>query len=164
MKSWTLASSQAFQQLKQALVQTPVLILADFTLPFSLYSNASSHGLGAVLAQMQEGVECVMAYASRSLCQTKKNDLNYSSFKVEFLALKWEVTEKFHDYLLGASFTVHTDNNPLAHFQTANLGRVEQRGTISPSSSVLVNQMSMLILFLGCQWNALRGNWMRIKE
>lgn len=37
------------------------------------------------------------------------------------------MTEKFKDYLTGAQFTVYTDNNPVAHLQTARLGAVEQR-------------------------------------
>jgi len=37
---------------------------------------------------------------------------NYSSRKLELLALKWAITEKFQDYLISSSFTVLTDNNP----------------------------------------------------
>ena len=51
---------------------------------------------------------------------------NYSSMKLEFLALKWAVTEKFRSYLLGAEFEVLTDNNPLSHLETVKLGTVEQ--------------------------------------
>ena len=47
---------------------------------------------------------------------------NYSSAKLELLALKWAVTEKFRDYLLRSKFTVYTDNNPLAYIQTSKLG------------------------------------------
>ena len=47
---------------------------------------------------------------------------NYSSAKLELFALKWAVTEKFRDYLLGSKFTVYTDNNPLAYIQTSKLG------------------------------------------
>ena len=46
---------------------------------------------------------------------------NYSSAKLEQLALKWAVTKKFRDYLLGSKFTVYTDNNPLAYVQTSKL-------------------------------------------
>ncbi len=52
---------------------------------------------------------------------------NYGSMKLEFLALKWTVSEKFREYLLGSSCTVFTDNNPLKHIYTAKLGAVEQR-------------------------------------
>ncbi|KAK7933216.1 hypothetical protein WMY93_004112 [Mugilogobius chulae] len=86
-----------------------------------------NQGLGAVLSQLQDGHERVIAYASRSLHPTEQNDANYSSFKLELLALKWAVTEKFKDFLTGAEFTIYTDNNPLAHLQTAHLGAAEQR-------------------------------------
>lgn len=52
---------------------------------------------------------------------------NYSSMKLEFLALKWAMTEKFRDYLLGQQCIVWTDNNPLSHLNTAKLGATEQR-------------------------------------
>ncbi|XP_076439171.1 uncharacterized protein LOC143278045 [Babylonia areolata] len=50
-----------------------------------------------------------------------------SSMKLEFLAMKWAITEKFRHYLIGATFVVLTDNNPLVRFQTAALGALEQR-------------------------------------
>lgn len=52
---------------------------------------------------------------------------NYSAMKLELLGIKWVITEKFRDYLIGNKFTVFTDNNPLSHLQTAKLGAVEQR-------------------------------------
>lgn len=69
----------------------------------------------------------MIAYASRSLYPSEHNDANYSSFKLELLAMKWAVAEKFKDFLWGAKMTVVTDNNPLTHLQTAKLGAVEQR-------------------------------------
>ena len=65
---------------------------------------------GAVLYQTQEdGTKAVIAYASRSL---GKAESHYPAHKLEFLALKWAVVEKFHEYLYGSTFDVHTDNNP----------------------------------------------------
>ena len=52
---------------------------------------------------------------------------NYSSRKLELLALKWAVTEMLRSYLLGTEFVLFTDNNPLSHLQSAKLGAVEQR-------------------------------------
>uniref|UniRef100_A0A8C2JKG0 ribonuclease H n=1 Tax=Cyprinus carpio TaxID=7962 RepID=A0A8C2JKG0_CYPCA len=124
---WDPACEAAFQKLKQELLQAPILAYADFTQPFILYTDASHLGLGAVLAQKQQGEEKVIAYASRSLHPTEKNDANYSSFKLELLAVKWALCEKFKDYLWGAKVRVVMDNNPLVHLQTANMGAVEQR-------------------------------------
>ena len=47
---------------------------------------------------------------------------NYSSAKLELLVLKWAVTEKFCDYLLGAKFHVYMDNRPLAYVRESKLG------------------------------------------
>ena len=125
---WQAKHQAAFDHLKAALTSTKVLAFADFQKPFRLKTDASYHGLGAILSQQQpDGEWRVVAYASRSLGPTERNEANYSSFKLEMLALKWAVTEKFRSYFLGAKFDVLTDNNPLAHFQTSNLGALEQR-------------------------------------
>ena len=50
---------------------------------------------------------------------------NYSSAKIELLALKWSVYEKFKDYLLSLKFTVYTDNNPLVYIKTSKLGTAQ---------------------------------------
>ena len=55
------------------------------------------------------------AYASRSLSKAKSH---YLAHKLEFLTLKWAVFEKFHEYLCGSTFNVHTDNNPLTYVLT----------------------------------------------
>ena len=124
---WTGECQQAFDSLRQHLVSAPILAYPDFQQPFKLYTDASGHGLGAVLAQDQNGQERVIAYASRSLRKSEKNDANYSAFKLELLALKWAVTEKFRDYLLGSKVDVFTDHNPLVYLRKADLGATEQR-------------------------------------
>ena len=52
---------------------------------------------------------------------------DYSSAKLELMALKWSVCDKFKDYLLGSRFTVHTDNNPLVYVKTSKLGAAQIR-------------------------------------
>ena len=69
-----------------------------------------------MLSQLDElGKLLVIAYASKSLHPSKRSMHNYSSAKLELEALKWAVTEKFNDYLLGLEFHVYMDNNPLAY-------------------------------------------------
>jgi len=126
-KLWDQQHQKAFEELKTALTTAPVLGFAEFTKPFILETDASHDGLSAILSQEQDGQRRVLAYASRRLRPTEKNQANYSSMKLEFLALKWAITEKFRHYLLGAEFNVFTDNNPLVHFRTAPLGALEQR-------------------------------------
>ncbi|XP_052392086.1 uncharacterized protein LOC127939541 [Carassius gibelio] len=125
--NWTTECQTAFDKLKQCLMSPPVLAYPDFSQSFVLTTDGSLHGLGAVLSQRQGGVERVIAYASRGLRGSEKNDRNYSAFKLELLALKWAVTEKFKEYLIYSKFSVITDHNPLRYLATANLGAVEQR-------------------------------------
>lgn len=87
----------------------------DFTLPFELHVDASQGGLGAVLCQEQDGKMRTIHFASRGLSKAERN---YSAYKLEFLALKWAISEKFHDYLYGTKFTILTDNNPLSYVLT----------------------------------------------
>jgi hypothetical protein len=127
-KVWSEIHQTAFDGLKSALTTAPVLAYADFTKPFILETDASHDGLGAILSQELDGRRRVIAYASRRLRGTEKNVTNGSSMKLEFLALKWAVVEKFRHYLVGSKFTVFTDNNPLTHYKTCkHLGAIEQR-------------------------------------
>ena len=125
---WTRECSVAFNQLKVALSNPPVLGFADYTREFIVETDASFSGLGAVLSQVQcDGPKRVIAYANRTLRLSETKMSNYSSLKLELLALKWVVTETFCDYLLGNHFRVFTDNNPISHWVTAKFGAVEQR-------------------------------------
>ena len=101
---WTTECDQAFEEIKNRLTSAPVLGYPDFTCPFVLEVDASFHGLGAILSQRRKEGNVVIAYASRTLRPTEKNIKDYSSMKLEMLALKWAVTEKFRDYLLGSKF------------------------------------------------------------
>ena len=126
--AWGPEHDAAFDALKNSLTTTPVLGFADYSRPFHLETDASHEGLGAILSQEQEdGNIRVIAYASRRLKPSEKNAANYSSMKLEMLALKWAVADKFRHYLMGGKFSVTTDNNPLVHFKTAKVGAIEQR-------------------------------------
>ena len=101
----------AFQELKLKCVTAPVLAFADFHKPFLLETETSGDGLGTVLSQKQEdGCYHPVAYTSQGL---KGGELRYHSSKLEFLALKWVITEQFREYLQYQPFHVKTDNNPL---------------------------------------------------
>ena len=120
-----IEAREAFDSLKAACLQAPILSFPDFSKPFLLETDASGKGLGAVLSQRQsDGRYHPIAYASRIMNETEQR---YHSNKQEFLALKWAVTEQFHEYLspYGKNrneFIVRTDNNPLTYiFSTANL-------------------------------------------
>ena len=120
---WESEHQKAFDALKVTLTTAPVLGYPDFNREFILETDASLRGLGVVLSKVDEnGKVHVIDYASQTLRPSEKSMCNYSSPKLELLALKWAVTKKFVDYLLGSKFTVYTDNNPLACVQTSKLG------------------------------------------
>lgn len=109
---WTPKCELAFRTLIEKLTTAPILGFANSSLPYILHTDASLHGLGAALYQQQDGQTKVIAYASRGLSKCERR---YPTHKLEFLALKWAITDKLSDYLYGAEFTVVTDNNPLTY-------------------------------------------------
>ena len=122
---------EAFNRLKAACLQAPILAFPDFNRPFLLETDASGRGLGVVLSQKQvDGWYRPIAYAS---CVMNETEQRYHSNKQQFLALKWVVTEQFHEYLSPYrknrnEFVVRTNNNPLTDiFSSANLDAAGQR-------------------------------------
>ena len=106
----------AFKKLKMCCMTAPVLAFADFEKEFQLETDTSSEGLGAVLSQKQpDGKWHPVAFGSREL---KGGEAKCHSSKLEFLALKWAITEQFQGYLQYRPFTVLTDNNPLTYILT----------------------------------------------
>jgi hypothetical protein len=126
-KPWNWGDDQekAFNKLKELLSSTPIIGYPDYKLPFELHADASGIGLGAVLYQNQGGLNRPLAFASRGLTKSEKN---YPVHKLEFLAMKWAICDKFKDYLFGNIFRVLTDNNPLTYaLTTANLDATEHK-------------------------------------
>lgn len=125
---WTQEHSAVVSRFVDMLTNPPILAYPDFDLPFVLHTDASNEGLGAVLYQQQGNKLRVIAYGSRTLTPAEKN-YHLHSGKLEFLALKWAICDKFRDYLYYApTFTVYTDNNPLTYvLSTAKLNAVGHR-------------------------------------
>ena len=109
---WTQEHQLVIEELVEYLKSPEVIAYPNFNLPFTIHCDASQLGLGAVLYQEQEGKMRVISFASRTLTPAEKN-YHLHSGKLEFLALKWCITEKFSEYLIcGPPFQVVTDNNP----------------------------------------------------
>ena len=125
-EEWDNKCEEAFIALKEQCCTPPILAYADYSKPFKLHTDASGLGLGAILYQTQDdGTDRVIAYASRTLSKSEKN---YPAYKLEFLALKWSVCDRFHEYLYGGKFEVFTDNNSLTYIlTTAKLDATGQR-------------------------------------
>ena len=106
--AWGEPQRQAFEDVKQALVMSPVLSLFDQNCDTIVSADASSHGLGAVLFQKQLGREWKpVSYISRSLTPTERR---YAQIEKEALAFIW-ACERFSDYLLDFNFLSHRNRS-----------------------------------------------------
>ena len=106
---WTPEAQDAFESLKLKLTSTPILAFPCFKEPFIFYTDASQFAMGALLAQVQDGKERPICYASRSL---SKSHTKFSAARRELLALV-TFTRHFRHYLLGQKFTIVTDHSAL---------------------------------------------------
>ena len=92
---------------------------ADYSKPHKAHTDASGLGIGAVLYQAQEdGLDRVILYASRTL---SKNEWRCAAHKLEFSCTEGAVNERFHEYLYGNIFDVHTDKNVLMYLHLPSL-------------------------------------------
>ncbi len=111
---WGPAQQQAFEELKHALTQPPVLIFADPALPYVLYTDSSEFAHGATLLQDRgKGLQPI-AYFSHKLSPAERN---YGVGELEILAVVRALRE-YRPYLEGAKFSVYTDHSNLVHSDT----------------------------------------------
>lgn len=112
---WDEECETAFIKLKHALRSTPVLVYLDTRKPFVINCDASSVGIGYVLAQEDETIqEHPICYGGRSLNSCERL---YTITELECLALV-EAVREFNGYLANSFFTVYTDHLSLKFLQT----------------------------------------------
>lgn len=106
---WTDKCQRAFEELKQRLQSSPILAYPLAIGDYVLDTDASGDGIGAVLSQVQDGEEKVVAYASRKLSKAERN---YCVTRRELLAVVVYL-KHFRQYLYGRKITVRTDHAAL---------------------------------------------------
>ncbi|CAG8754452.1 19601_t:CDS:2, partial [Dentiscutata erythropus] len=74
---WTDEHEEIFNWLKQQLITPPILQYSDYNVPFILFTDASYQGIGAILTQIKDKKEYVIAYAGRTLSPAEKNYKTY---------------------------------------------------------------------------------------
>ncbi|XP_072176982.1 uncharacterized protein [Diadema setosum] len=106
---WNAEQEEAFEVLKQRLVEAPVLAMPNSHDLFILDTDVSNDAMGAELLQLQEGEEKVIAYGSSALSPEQRR---YCVTRWELLAVV-KFTRQYRHYLRGRKFTVRTDYSSL---------------------------------------------------
>ena len=109
--NWGKEQQEARDYLSNALINRPILAFPDFSMPFIVQTDASDTGMGAVLAQMQDGKERVISYASQALDATQRK---YATTEKEALAIVWAV-QQFRPFIHGRHFKLVTDHSALTY-------------------------------------------------
>ncbi|CAN6697898.1 unnamed protein product [Malus baccata var. baccata] len=112
--AFTKECTASFNQLKELLTTTPIIVPPDWSLPFELMFDASDYALGAILGQRKDKKPHVIYYASRTLNDAQ---LNYSTTEKELLAVVFAL-DKFRSYLIGTKVIVFTDHAALKYLLT----------------------------------------------
>ena len=132
---WTKSQEKAFQESKNLLQSSQLLVHFNPQLPITLACDASAFGIGAVLAHcMPDGTEKPIGYASRTL---NKAERNYSQLEKEGLSCVFGV-KHFYAYLFGHAFELVTDHKPL-------LGLLAENKPTSPQVSARVRRWALYL-------------------
>lgn len=129
---WVHESQTAFEQLKGAVMAAPVLALPNFTLPFAVETDTSSHAMGAILHQQGHPI----AFFSKPFCSR----LQMASTYVRELHAIVAAVRKWRQYLLGHKFTIYTDHCSLCEL----MSQVVQ----TPSNSFIwLSYLALIMIF-----------------
>ncbi|XP_014511566.1 uncharacterized protein LOC106770264 [Vigna radiata var. radiata] len=120
---WCPVAQSAFEHLKKAMTEAPVLALPDFTLPFQLETDASGSAMGAVLMQQDHPI----AFFSKPFCPK----LLRSSTYVRELHAITSAVKKWRQYLLGHRFIILTDHRSLKELMSQVIQTPEQQVYLS---------------------------------
>ena len=107
--AWTWGDKQeeAFTNIKIELTQPTILALYNPKAETKISADTSSHGLGAVLLQLNESLWQPVAYTSRALTDTERC---YAQIEKELLAVTWSC-ERFSSYIIGKNVQIESNHN-----------------------------------------------------
>ncbi|CAI5780542.1 Hypothetical predicted protein [Podarcis lilfordi] len=112
---WTAACQQAFDALKSALTSGPVLIAPNYDCEFTVFTDVSNAGIGAVLCQQGEKDDLhPITFISKKLLPRERH---FSTIEKECLAIVWAL-QKLKPHIWGRTFILRTDHSPLLWLRT----------------------------------------------
>ena len=146
---WTEECQNAFETLRTALTQAPVLAFPDINKPYKLYTDASNYAIGAALVQESAFGERVIQYLSHQLNETQQR---WPIIEKEAYAIVYSI-QKFRPYLLGSQFTVMTDHRPLKYLFSSPF-----------SASPKIQRWAILLSEYGCDIHFISGAKNRVAD
>ena len=133
--------SRSFDKFKELCTSAPILAYVDFKNHSGYIEMQVFLALEQFYTRNSHDVEKVISYASQSLSKSKSK---YLVHKLEFLCLKWAITDQFHKYLYENIFNIYADNNPLAYvLSTAKLDAMGQRWIASLANYNFISIISL---------------------
>ena len=114
--TWTEKTQEAFDSLKEALCNSPILQSPDFSKPFIITTGASGYAIGGILSQGEISKDLPITYASRVL---RGLELNYEVYEKEALTML-HCAKIFRSYIYNKKISFITDHKPLVWFITAD--------------------------------------------
>jgi Reverse transcriptase (RNA-dependent DNA polymerase)/RNase H-like domain found in reverse transcriptase/Integrase zinc binding domain/Chromo (CHRromatin Organisation MOdifier) domain len=113
---WKETQETAFQELKQRIINEPILQNYDSELPAIVETDASDRAIGARLYQIREGRKHPIAFISKKFSET---EVRYNTHDKELYAIV-EACRQWRTYLQGSKFPIkiYTDHKNLVYFTT----------------------------------------------
>lgn len=110
---WNESHDNSFRNIKEALLNAPVIHIPDLKYQFYVATDASAYGIGGVIYQVINDEIKYNAFAARSLSPTERR---YHTNKRELLAIVF-MFERYNKWLYNRHFTVCTDHQSLIHIK-----------------------------------------------
>ncbi len=117
---WSDAAQQAFDSIKAAMMDAPVLIHVDYSKPLILRTDASTVGVGGVLVQVVDGTEKPVSFVSKAFSPV---ETRWSTLEQECFAIVYSI-ESLQHHLRGHPFVIETDHRNLLFLQKAQAPKV----------------------------------------
>ena len=114
---WGDEQQRAFEEIKNRLLNLPVLSMPDKKGRFLLYSDTSKHAMVSALYQVQNGKPKLIAYASKRMPKAARN---YSITELEMCGLAINITSFAH-FLKRVDFDAIVDHLAITHIMKSKM-------------------------------------------
>ena len=114
--SFDKACMTAFDQIKNKLIEAPIVVAPNWDEPFEIMYDANDYTVRAVLGQRHENIFRPIYYASKTLNEAQEN---YTTTEKEMLVVVYSC-DKFKPYILGSKVTLYTDHASIWYLMIKN--------------------------------------------